>query len=74
MHGGNDDGEQHRGPLLQAVRPRGLSRSIILFPWAGLPFLQPVSCRVRQIFVVYGFFSVPWLHGLALALLLGSRS
>ena len=29
----------------------------------NLPFLQPVSCRVRQIFVVHGFFSVPWGHG-----------
>ena len=38
LHGSHDGGGQHRGALLQAVRPRGLSRSIFLFTWGGLPF------------------------------------
>ena len=40
-----------------------LSRSIFLFPWGGLPFLQSVACRFCQIFVISGFLSLSWAYG-----------
>ena len=38
VHRSHDGCGQHRGTLLQAVRPCGLSRSIFLFTRGGLPF------------------------------------
>ena len=40
VHGGHDGGEQHLGPMLWTIRSHCLSRSILLFPWGGFPFLQ----------------------------------